>query len=94
MPKLTSVESRYWIDSCPVDLAIACVVALCAMVLTAPLVFHYAMQYFVTHRVLDTREHRSAAAFLTVLLSVFAGVSSAALTLTARLFLRLYRNPL
>ncbi len=94
MRKLSTVESRYWIDSFPVDLAIACAAAVCAMLLSAPLVFHYALRFFDTHHVLGTRDQKSAALFLSVILGVFAGVSAAASTLTVRLFLRLYRNPL
>ena len=94
MRKLTTVESRYWIDSFPVDLAIACAVAICVMVIAAPLVFHFAMRFFLTHPVLEAREQKPAAIFLSIILCVFAGVAAAALTLVGRLFLRLYRNPL
>ncbi len=94
MRKLTTVESRYWIDSFPVDLAIACAVAACVMLVTAPLMFHFTMVYFARHRVLDAGQHRSAAMFLSMLLTIAAGIASAALTLTGRLFLRMYRDPL
>ncbi len=94
MRKLTTVESRYWIDSFPADLAIASAVAVCVMLFAAPVVFHLAMRYLANHRVLDARQHRSAATFLAVLLTVFAGAASAALTLTGRLFVRMYRDPL
>ncbi len=94
MRKLTTVESHYWIDSFPVDLAVACAVAACVMILTAPLVFHFAMRYFATHRLLEREEHRSASIFLALVLTLFAGVASAALTITGRLFVRMYRDPL
>ena len=94
MRKLTTVESRYWIDSFPVDLAIACAVAVCVMILTAPLVFHFTMRYFANHRVLEPQEHRSASIFLAVKLAVFTRAPSAPLTIAGPLFARMYRDPL
>ena len=94
MRKLTTVESRYWIDSFPVDLAIACAVGICVMLVTAPAAYHLAMRYFASHNVLGVQEHGPASVFLAVIVTLFAGAGTAALTITGRLFWRLYRNPL
>ena len=94
MRKLTSVESRYWIDSFPVDLAIGAAAGLLVSLLTAWLVYGFALNYYAHHRVLDPGQHRIAAMFLALVLSVFAFVATVAAVLVVRLFLRMYRNPL
>ena len=94
MRKLTSVESQYWIDSFPVDLAIGVVLGLVAACLTAWTTDVLALRYYAHHRVLDPGQHHIAALFLALILAAFAFVASVAATLVARLFLRMYRNPL
>ena len=94
MRKLTSVESQYWIDSFPVDLAIGAAVGLVVACLTAWTTDALALRYYAHHRVLDPGQHHSAAMFLALVLAAFAFAATVAATLLARLLLRLYRNPL
>ena len=94
MRKLTSVESQYWIDSFPSDLAMGAVLGLLVAVATGLTADRLALRYYTHHRVLDPGQHQSAALFLALLLAVFTFVATVASVLLARLFLRLYRNPL
>lgn len=94
MRKLTSVESRYWTDSFPVDLATGAAAGLLIAPLTAWLTYALALSYYTHHRVLDPGQHRIAALFLALVLAGFAFGATVAVVLVGRLFLRMYRNPL
>ena len=94
MRQPTSVESKYWIDSFPVDLAIGAAAGLLTATLTAITTDVLALRYYAQHRVLDPGQHRIAALFLALLLACFAFFATIALVLIARLLLRMYRNPL
>ena len=94
MRKLTSIESHYWIDSFPVDLAFGIGTGLLACLGGAPTVYHLTMRYLRHHHVLDSAQHQSAAIFLTVLLTPFVFVAVLGLVLVGRLMLRMYRDPL
>lgn len=94
MRKLTGIESRYWIDSFPVDLAIGAVTGLVTASATGYLTDHLALNYYEKHRVIDPGQHGIAALFLALLLALFAFAGTVAVVLVLRLLLRMYRNPL
>lgn len=94
MRRLTSIEARYWTDSFPVDLLLGAAAGVVTATATGFLADHFALQYYSRHRVLDPGQHRIAALFLALLLALFAFIGTAAFVLVARLFLRMYRNPL
>lgn len=94
MRRSTTVESKYWIDSFPVDLAIGAAAGLLVAFLTAWSADALALRYYAHHRVLDPGQQRSAALFLALLLAAFAFVATTAAVLVVRLFLRMYRDPL
>ena len=94
MRKLTGIESRYWVDSFPVDLAWGAAIGLVTAVATGYLVDQCALRYYDRHRVIDPGQHGIAALFLALLLSLFAFGGMVAAVLIIRLFLRMHRDPL
>ena len=94
MRRLSSVESRYWIDSFPTDLAIGAATGLPVALAAFWLTYRMALRYYAHHRVLDPGQHHAAALFLGCLLAAFAFVATVASALVGRLLLRMYRNPL
>ncbi len=94
MRKLTSIESRYWTDSFPVDLALGVAAGLVIAIATGFLADHFALLYYARHRVIDPGQHGIAALFLALLLALFAFAVTVAAVLVLRLFLRMHRDPL
>lgn len=94
MRKLTAIESNYWVDSFPVDLALGACAGLVTAGLTAYVADRLALNYYEQHRVIDPGTHGVAALFLALLLAMFAFFVTVAAVLVLRLFLRMYRNPL
>lgn len=94
MRRLTRIESNYWVDSFPVDLALGACTGLVTAGLTAYLADSLASNYYDQHSVIDPGTHGMAALFLALVLAIFAFFVTVAAVLVLRLFLRMYRNPL
>ena len=95
MRKLTAVEQQYWVDSFPYDLRAGVRAGAVAALLVGYAADRLAIRFWSTHiTLLDPGQRSIAALFLAVLLALFAFVGTVAAVMVARLFLRMYRNPL